>query len=161
MVKQNTYAFIDSQNLRLGVKSQNWELDYKKFRILLKNKYQVDKAFLFIGYIKSNEKLYSYLTNAGYIVIFKPVLYKNSKKTEFKGSVDAELILHAMIEYNNYNKAVIVSSDGDFYCLVKYLASRRKLKKIIAPSHKYSSLLKSYSKYIVLISIFRNKLEKK
>ncbi len=51
------YAFIDSQNINLGVKSLGWNLDFKRFRIYLKDKYKVEKAFLFLGYIKENDKL--------------------------------------------------------------------------------------------------------
>jgi hypothetical protein len=29
----NNYAFIDGNNLYLGVRSQGWKLDYKKFRL--------------------------------------------------------------------------------------------------------------------------------
>ena len=47
--KTKTYAFIDSQNLNLGVKSQGWKLDWRKFRQYLRNKYGVVKAYLFIG----------------------------------------------------------------------------------------------------------------
>lgn len=38
-----------------------------------------------------------------------------------KGNVDAELVLQAMIEYPNYERAIIVTGDGDFGCLVRYL----------------------------------------
>ena len=47
--KPVTYAFIDSQNLNLGIQSLGWKLDFKKFRLYLKNKYSVEKAYLFIG----------------------------------------------------------------------------------------------------------------
>lgn len=59
-----------------------------------------------------------------------------------KGNCDAELVLQAMIEYPNYNKAMIVTGDGDFYCLVKYLIEKSKLMAIIIPNkHKFSALL--------------------
>jgi len=35
----NNYAFIDSQNLNLSIREQGWVLDFKKFRIYLKDKY--------------------------------------------------------------------------------------------------------------------------
>ena len=38
----------------------------------LKDKYRITKAFLFIGYIPSNKKLYTLLRNAGYTIVFKP-----------------------------------------------------------------------------------------
>ncbi len=37
--KQNNFAFIDSQNLNLGVKSQGWNLDFFRFRRFLRDKY--------------------------------------------------------------------------------------------------------------------------
>lgn len=56
-----TYAFIDSQNLNLGVRSQGWKLDWSKFRQYLKNKYNVVEAYVFIGYKPGNERLYTEL----------------------------------------------------------------------------------------------------
>ncbi len=57
--QENNFAFIDSQNLNLGVKSQGWVLDFARFRIFLNDKYHVKKAFLFIGYIPNNQSLYT------------------------------------------------------------------------------------------------------
>jgi len=141
MIKENNYAFIDSQNVNLGVRSLGWRLDWVKFRVYLKEKYGISKAFLFIGYIPGNEALYKHLQNAGFVCIFKPTLeYKNG---ETKGNVDAELVLHTMIEYPNYNKAIIISGDGDFYCLAEYLIGKNKLDAIIIPnSQRFSALLK-------------------
>jgi uncharacterized LabA/DUF88 family protein len=154
------YAFIDSQNLNLGVKSQGWSLDWRKFRQYLRNKYNIYKAFLFIGYIKENQKLYDFLKGSGYDLIFKPTVIK---KNETKGNVDAELVLHTMIEFNNYDKALIVSGDGDFYCLVEYLEKKKKLLKILAPTNHYSSLLRKFNNknYIVRIDLLRSSLEQK
>ena len=156
------YAFIDSQNLNLGVKDQGWTLDFAKFRILLKEKYHVEKAYLFIGQVVGNELLYASLQESGYILIFKPTLErKEGRKMAVKGNVDAELVLHAMIQYKNYDKAIIVSGDGDFHCLVEYLEEKNKLYKIIAPNRKYSSLLRKFAGFIILIELFRKKVEKK
>ena len=55
----NNFAFIDSQNLNLGIIADGWKLDFTKFRIFLKDKYNVEKSFLFIGYVKGNESLYT------------------------------------------------------------------------------------------------------
>ena len=154
------YAFIDSQNLNLGVKSQGWKLDFKKFRIFLGEKYGVKKAFLFIGYIPTNRKLYDYLKKSDYNIIFKPVLKPTKhKKAKVKGNVDAELVLYTMIEFLNYDKAIIVSGDGDFYCLADYLTKKDKLKKIIVPNSKYSSLLRRFGSFIVNVNLFRKKVE--
>lgn len=137
----NNYAFIDSQNLNLAIKQQGWVLDFEKFRIYLRDKYRVTKAFLFIGYVPENEQLYTALQKYGYIVVFKPTLRLKSGK--IKGNVDAELVLHTMIEFENYDQAIIVSGDGDFSCLIKYLASKNKIYRLIIPNRdSYSSLLR-------------------
>ena len=159
--KENNYAFIDSQNLNLGVRSQGWILDFPRFRVFLRDKYGVEKAYLFIGYGPGNQMLYTELQKAGYICIFKPTLeIKEDGKIKIKGNVDAELVLHAMIEYPNYQKAVIVSGDGDFYCLFEYLIKQNKLLKIIVPNIHYSSLIRKFSHFIVNIQLFKQKLAK-
>jgi len=159
--EENNYAFIDSQNLNLGVKSQGWDLDFSRFRQFLKDKYGVEKAYLFIGFVPGNQMLYTELQKAGYICIFKPTLeIKENGKIRVKGNVDAELVLHAMIEYPNYQKAVIVSGDGDFYCLIEYLVKQNKLRKIIVPNTRFSSLLRKFSNFIVNIQLFKEKLTK-
>ena len=144
IAKENNYAFIDSQNLNLGTRSDGWILDFKKFRYFLKDKYHVTMAYLFIGYVSGNETLYRILQEDGYICIFKPTL--ELADGTVKGNVDAELVLHTMIEFENFDRAVIVSGDGDFYCLIDHLLQKEKLKKMLIPNSKrYSGLLKSLS----------------
>jgi uncharacterized LabA/DUF88 family protein len=141
----NNFAFIDSQNLNLGIKDLGWKLDFQKFRIYLKEKYSVTKAYIFIGYVPGNESLYVNLQNMGYICIFKPTL--EIKDGKIKGNVDAELVLHTMIQFNNFDQGVIVSGDGDFYCLVEYLLQENKLEIVLVPDEqKYSALLKKLSR---------------
>ena len=162
--KPIVYAFIDSQNLNLGIKSQKWILDWRKFIQYLRSKYDVRKAYLFIGQVPGNESLYAKLQEAGFILIFKPTLeYHRNGKIKVKGNVDAELVLHSMIQYRNYYKAIIVSGDGDFYCLVEYLYKRGKLLKVLTPTRHYSALLRKFNKdnYIIRIDLLRNSLEQK
>jgi uncharacterized LabA/DUF88 family protein len=150
------YAFIDSQNLNLAIQDLGWKLDFKKFRVFLKDKYKVTKAYLFLGHIAENETMYTALKDAGYEIIYKPTLEKNGI---VKGNCDAELVLNCMIEYRNFDKAVIVSGDGDFHCLIEYLAKKKKLLNIGIPSKKhYSSLLRKYASSFFYVSDYRNKL---
>jgi uncharacterized LabA/DUF88 family protein len=159
MSKPNNYAFIDSQNLNLAIRDQGWKLDYSRFRRYLADKYHVTKAFVFLGFLSTNQNLYTALQQAGFILIFKPTLAAYGKT---KGNVDAELVLHTMIEYSNYDKAVIVSCDGDFYCLVKHLLKQNKLEKLIIPNQtKFSSLLREFLPNAVFMNGLKNKLEYK
>ncbi len=157
--KQENFAFIDSQNLNLGVRSQGWRLDFRKFRQYLRNKYNVTNVYLFIGYKAGNEALYTSLQQMGYIVILKPTMELPDKTV--KGNVDAELVLHTMIQFGNYDKAIIVSGDGDFHCLVEYLEEHGKLLLILAPNRHYSGLLRKYNNYIVRVDLLKNSLEQK
>ena len=153
----NNYAFIDSQNLNLSIKDQGWKLDYKRFCRYLKDKYKVNRAFLFIGYISSQQALYTSLQKQGYTLIFKPTL--ELKDGKVKGNVDAELVLHAMIEWNNYDKAVIITGDGDFHCLIEYLKQKEKLEKLLVPNrYKYSTLLIKFGSDTAFINELRGKL---
>ena len=160
--KLNNYAFIDSQNLNLSIRSLGWKLDFARFRVYLKEKYGVTKAFLFIGFVEGNNDLYVSLHSAGFLCIFKPTLeYKNGTT---KGNCDAELVLHAMIEFLNYDKAVIVTGDGDFYCLVKYLIDKNKIEAVIIPNRfKFSALLnfRIFRPFLKFMNDLRTKLEYK
>lgn len=154
MNKQKNYAFIDGNNLYLGAKSQGIKLHYGDLRLYLKNRLRADKVFLFIGYDPGNADLYKILQSYGYILIFKPTIaYTENGKKTMKGNVDAELVLHAAaIEYDNYDKAIIVTSDGDFTCLIKYLKENGKLAKIITPTRYHSSLFQPYTEHILPLS---------
>ena len=142
--KQNNYAFIDTQNLNQSIKRQGWVLDYERFIVYLKEKYKVTKALIFFGYLPKNEAMYQALRNYGYTIIFKPVLLFPNKP--IKGNVDAELVLHTMLQYPNFNQSVIVTGDGDFYCLVDYLYKQNKLAYLLVPDSRfYSGLLKPFA----------------
>ena len=155
---KNNYAFIDSQNLNLSIRNQRWTLDFKKFRKYLIDKYGITKAFIFIGFVPQNQDLYTSLQKYGYIVVFKPTLTLPTGKV--KGNVDAELVLHAMIEYDDYDKALIITGDGDFYCLVDYLMKNNKLLNVMIPDrNKFSSLFRKLRPYLVFMNNLRKKLE--
>ena len=171
---ETIFAFIDSQNLKRGVENQiydkrgdliypGWPLSFKKLRLYLKNKFKVSKAFLFIGRVPGNESLYADLASFGYQMVYKPTLqFTNpSGALETKGNVDAELVLHTMIEFRNYDKAIIVAGDGDYFCLVEYLEKRHKLGNLLIPNkNRYSKLLNPFAKYMVFISDLESSLRR-
>lgn len=172
--KQTVYAFIDSQNLNIGVAGdvmhkgrrihKGWELDFKKFRQFLRDKFKVEKAFLFIGNLPGNESLYTYLQGCGYTLVLKPTTtYEEDGKVRVKGNIDTDLVLYAAaVEFANYDKAVIVTGDGDFLSLCEYLDGKGKLEKIVIPNkHKYSQLLTKFVNYFDFVSVNTKKLEKR
>ena len=155
---QNNYAFIDGQNVNMSIQDLGWKLDFRKFRIYLSEKYSVGTAYYFIGFVEGNNDLYVSLQSAGYILIFKPTLRLPDEKV--KGNVDAELVLQAMVDLNKYQRAIIVTGDGDFACLAAYLRKADKLQCVLVPNiNKFSALLKKAAqKRIAFMNDLKNKL---
>lgn len=144
-------------------------MDWRKFRQFLENEYNVTKAYMFIGHMPEHEDLYLKMHEAGYLVVLKPTqdLKKLQNELEqgeepeqkhIKGNVDADLVLWAMREFPNYEKAVIVSGDGDFYGLYEYLAEQGKLLNILTPNWQYSHLLNQFESYILRLDTQRKQL---
>jgi len=160
--KENNYAFIDSQNVYKGTRRDlRWEIDWARFRIYLKHKYDVAKAYLFIGFLPEHNDIYDELQEAGFVLKFKPVLPNG--KDGVKGNVDADLVLQAMIDYQTYDRAVLVTSDGDFYSLARHLYENKKLFAVLSPHKKKCSLLlrKSAKDKMMYMDTLENKLAKR
>jgi len=138
------FAYIDGANLHKGVADLGWELDYKKFRVWLSEKYNVEIAYLFIGLIPAYKDLYKFLQESGFTLVFKEVIYDGTGKP--KGNCDADLVLQATCDAyeQKFDKALIVTSDGDYAGLVKFLQKRQKIIVVLSPSDekKCSILLK-------------------
>ena len=138
-------AYIDGANLHRGVGILGWELDYSKFRVWLREKFKVETAYIFLGNIPKYSKLYAYLQECGYILIFKEVVYDPNGKA--KGNCDADLVLKMIQDYyeKRCHKSLLVSSDGDYSALVSFLLSRSQMKGVLSPANekKCSILLKS------------------
>jgi uncharacterized LabA/DUF88 family protein len=139
------YAFIDGQNfykslqaLEKEVEALEVKLDLSEFRVYLMEKHGVKVAYYFIGYVPKCKNLYDQIRAQGYELKFKEVA---THEDEIKGNVDVNLTLQSMIDYESYANAVIVTSDGDYACLVEYLHDKRKLECLIACSRGGCSYL--------------------
>ena len=159
--KSNNFAYIDGANLYRGIESLGWKLNYRRFRIWLSEKYGAQRAYLFIGLIPKYNDLYKYLQECGYTLVFKEVVYDSDGKP--KGNCDADLVLQAACDAyeKNCDKFIIVSSDGDYASLVKFLLKRQELLVILSPhlKDKCSILLKRTGARIAYINDQRSHLE--
>ncbi len=161
-LKENNYAYLDGSNLHKGISELGWQLDYKRFRVWLAEKYSVTKAYLFLGFIVTNTNLYRDLQNLGYTIIFKPTVLDG--KGQVKGNCDAEMVLQAVSDMyeKRYDSAVVVTGDGDFACLVNFLSERKKLKALLCPNHKKASVLlrKAVPEKILFLGRFKERLQR-
>ena len=176
------YAFIDSQNLNQTIQRLGWKMDWRKFRQYLKDTYGVSHAYMFIGYVPEFEAMYQQLHDMGYLIVLKPTYDmtrpreedmpdkksddkagkkddKSEEKKPTKGNIDADLVLWAMKELPHYDKAVIVSGDGDFYGLIEYLAEQGKLLKLLAPSGHFSRLYNTHREFVERLDTHRQQLQ--
>lgn len=160
--KENNFAYIDGANLHQGIGSLGWEIDYIKLRVWLTEKFNITTAYIFLGNIPKYGKLYAYLQECGFILIFKEVVYDNTGKP--KGNCDADLVLKATQDFYNksYDNMLLVSSDGDYASLASFLLSENKLAGVLSPADekKCSILLKRTGAKIYYVADQRNDLIK-
>lgn len=141
-------------------------MDWKKFRAYLRDEFDVECAYMFIGYMPENEELYTQMHDAGYLVALKPTLdmfmnpedERKEDRPPTKGNVDTELVMYVMKEMPNYARAIIVSGDGDFYSLIEYLKEQNKLHTVMVPNWKYSTLLKPFEKQLLRLDTKKHEL---
>ncbi len=139
------FAFIDGQNLYMGTtKSENsWEIDLIRFRVYLNRKFNVTKAYYFLGFIRNeNHDLYQKIREAGFTIIFRE--HSSAMHGKKKGNVDSDIIFNIMKKMylkTNFDKIVLVSGDGDYKKMVDFLINENKFEKILFPNIKYSSSL--------------------
>ena len=156
------HAFIDAQNVVQATRRLGWDFDLVKLRKYLSDKHGVTEAFYFIGFVQRNQRLYSAIQQAGFVLQFKEVAARPTG-VEIKGNVDANLTLHAATTIDDYDKAVLVSADGDFSPLVQFWQSRDKFKCVLSPDEPAQTsrfLKRDASGNISFMPSMRAKLER-
>ncbi|MCX6703065.1 MAG: NYN domain-containing protein [Candidatus Zambryskibacteria bacterium] len=147
MEDQNkNYAFIDGQNLYMATAKRSidpWKINLERLRVYLQQKYNVSKAFYFLGYLdESQQSLYENIQTAGFILVFRE--HTSLMLGKKKVNIDSDIILHIMkkLYYKEvFNKIVLVSGDGDYKQLIDFLITENKLEKILFPDGKRASSL--------------------
>ena len=96
-------------------------------------------------------------------MVFKETTYDG--EGNIKGNCDADLVLQATRDYyeNNFEKAIITASDGDYSGLVNFLNEKNKIMVILSPANekKCSILLKRTGVPITYLNDKRSILKKK
>ncbi len=142
-------AFIDGQNLYYSLRDAELKIDFKRFRVYLKDKYNIEEAYYFLGFIKNEESsLYDNLQKAGFILKFKA--HNEFMAGEKKGNVDTDIVFEIMKKLlensDEFEKVLIVSGDGDYKRLVDYLIEKDRFERILLPTRaRASSLYKRMS----------------
>lgn len=149
---KNLSIYIDGNNLYRGAKELGFDIDYKKFRGWLRQKYNPSAVYIFIGLVPDRTKFYEHLQECGFILVFKQTI---SVSGNIKGNCDAELVLKAVSDFYTkaFSSCILVTGDGDFGCLVEFLKNSNAIDRILAPNEdKCSILLKNKNTEITFLN---------
>ena len=138
MNKINIY--IDGNNLYRSAKELGFEIDYKRFKGWLRQKYNPSSIYLFIGLVPERVKFYEHLQSCGYILVFKQTVSVGEK---LKGNCDAELVLKTVSDFymKAFSSCILITGDGDFGCLVEFLRENKSIGCVLSPDKKKCSFL--------------------
>lgn len=152
--------YIDGNNLYRSAKDLDFEIDYKKFRGWLRQKYNPTSVYLFIGLVPERVKFYEHLQECGFILVFKQTV---SFEGKIKGNCDAELVLKTVSDFytKSFTSCILITGDGDFGCLAEFLKGNNAIKIIIAPAEsKCSFLLRNKNTEILFLDEHYHKFSK-
>lgn len=125
-----------------GVEIHDFEYDYQKNEtvsikelekhlekvIQQKGKELNEAKLLLLGRHLQRVRFYRRLDSFGYMLFLKPVkLYEQDDgTTKRKANCDVDMAFHLMKEKDNFDRAIILSGDGDFLPVLKYLRGTGK-----------------------------------
>lgn len=103
--------------------------------------------------------LYARMREAGFLVRFKDVVL--NEHSSVKGNCDTDLAVRAVRDaYESvFDRAVIVSSDGDFTSLVSFFKENNRLGGVISPNRRCSKLITQQSVPITYLYRIRGLVE--
>ena len=144
-----------------GVEIHNFEYDYQKnetvplnelekyLKTLISNEgARLNEAeLLLIGRHLQRVRFYQKLNGFGYKLYLKPVkLYdQEDGTTKRKANCDVDMAFYLMKEKDNFNKAIILSGDGDFLPVLKYLKEQDRDVIILARGPRTAKEIKQFA----------------
>jgi len=154
-VKGKVYVFIDAANILYSQQTLRWRVDYGKLRRYFEKECDLGAMYFYTGLVGDNKKQQSFLAKLkvlGYYVRAKEVKrIKVAKDTyEWKGNLDAELIIDALKNIQNFQTCILMSGDSDFAPLLDELKSQGKRVIVMSSKQHISRELIERAKYINL-----------
>src|SRR3989338_5056917 len=123
------YSYQDNETVPL----ENLE---KHLQNIIKNKGKIlnEAELLLISRHLQRVRFYRNLDRFGYKLFLKPVkLYEQEDgTTKRKANCDVDMAFYLMKEQSNFDKAIILSGDGDFLPVLKYLKEKGKEVIVLA-----------------------------
>lgn len=116
---------------------------------LLKNegKELNEAQLLLLGRHLQRVKFYMILEQFGYVLFLKPVkLYdQEDGTTKRKANCDVDMAFYLMKEKSNFDRVVVLSGDGDFLPVLKYLKAIGKEVTILARGERTAKEIRQFA----------------
>ncbi|MFH1473246.1 MAG: NYN domain-containing protein [bacterium] len=106
-----------------------------------------DATILLIGRHLKRMRFYRKLESFGYKLFLKPVkLYEQEDETtKRKANCDVDMAFHLMKEKDNFDRVLILSGDGDFLPVLKYLRQTKKEVIILSRGPRTAKEIKQFA----------------
>ncbi len=122
------YAGVEVSGFKHSIIDDN-EIDLNKLLKYLLSKNKVEDI--------QRVKFYLKLKKFGFNLVLKPVkIFKSNGKVEKKANCDVDLTFHLMKFKDKYKNVLILSGDGDFVIVLKYLQSIGKKVQVLARAER-------------------------
>ncbi len=142
-----------------GAEIHNFNYDYladetvpienleKHLLALLKDKRLNEANIVLIGRHLQRVRFYLKLKQFGYNLFLKPVkMYEQEDgTTKRKANCDVDMAFHLMKEKDNFDRIIVLSGDGDFLPVLKYLKENKKEVIILARANRTAKEIKQFA----------------
>ncbi|MDD4990436.1 MAG: NYN domain-containing protein [Candidatus Pacebacteria bacterium] len=154
--KGKTAVFIDASNIYFSQKTMGWRVDFKKLLEYFKTNADISKVIFYAAINPENlkeRKFHDFLEIIGYSVRHKEVKFIKDQKDNIhrghnKGNIDVDLTIDAVHFRDSYETFILLSGDGDFESLIKYLKAYKKRCIVISAKKHIAIELIRQAKFI-------------
>lgn len=134
LVKGKTAVFLDASNIYFSQKTLGWRVDFKKLLEYFKQNSDLYRITFYGAINPDNERerrFHDFLEIIGYTVKHKKIKFIKDKTNQeygghHKGNIDVDLTIDAVHFRDEYDSFILLSGDGDFESLLKYLKAYKK-----------------------------------
>lgn len=161
-------VFLDGANFFFMQKEAGWFADPKKILSFIEKEGTIVDAFYYIGQDappEAKQKAFlDALPSMGYTLVTKPIKTIYDTKTgttKRKANLDIEIVLDMFNTIENYDKAVLISGDGDFERALTLLRARGKQFTVLATDKFIArELLNVAGRHYIRLDSIKKEVEK-
>jgi uncharacterized LabA/DUF88 family protein len=147
-------VFIDVANVVYSLRDLRWRIDYKKLQTYFNSQAKLADIYFYYSTQKDNNgqaNLLALLARKGFKLVVKEVKAIKVKNGAYiyKGNCDVELAIDTIDLLPAYDTAVLLSGDGDFAPLVKYVQRHGKRVVVISTrGHIARELIQAADRFV-------------